>query len=101
LLRALELRPYASDVLNRLARVYFQEKNFDRSAYYFRRYLDVNPNASDAFYHLALAEEGQYRFAAAEEAYRRAVALAPQHDGYRRRYQGLKDRVAQNSSAEK
>lgn len=101
LLRALEVRPYASDVLNRLARAYFQEKNFDRSAYYFRRYLDVNPDASDAFYHLALAEEGQYRFAAAEEAYRRAVALAPQHDGYRRRYHDLKDRVAQNRPAER
>jgi predicted Zn-dependent protease len=101
LLRALESRPYASAVLNRLARTYLQEKDFDRSAYYFRRYLDVNPDASDAFYHLALAEEGQYRFAAAEEAYRRALALAPQHDGYRQRYQRLKARVALNRAPDR
>jgi tetratricopeptide (TPR) repeat protein len=96
LLQALELRPSSSDILQRLAQLYFQENNFDRAAYYFRRYLDLNPDASDAFYSLALAEEGQYRFAAAVEAYHRAVELAPQHDAYRQRYESLKARVAQN-----
>jgi O-antigen ligase/tetratricopeptide (TPR) repeat protein len=96
LLQALELRPSSSEILQRLAQFYFQENNFDRAAYYFRRYLDLNPDASDAFYSLALAEEGQYRFAAAAEAYHRAVELAPDHDGYRQRYESLKARVDQN-----
>ena len=41
-------------------------------------------------------DPGATDFAAAEAAYKRAVELAPQNDGYRQRYEALRARVAQN-----
>jgi predicted Zn-dependent protease len=96
LLHVLELRSSSTETLLRLANLYFQDNNFDRAAYYFRSYVEINPAAADAFYHLALAEEQQYRFVAAEAAYKRAMELAPKNDGYRQRYEALKLKVAQN-----
>jgi len=100
LLQALEFRPSSTETLLRLANFYLQDGNFDRAAYYFRSYVEINPAAADAFYHLALAEERQYRFAAAEDAYKRAVELAPQHDAYRQGYEALRARVAQNRKSD-
>jgi tetratricopeptide (TPR) repeat protein len=100
LLHVLELRSSSTETLLRLANLYFQDNNFDRAAYYFRSYIEINPAAADAFYHLALAEERQYRFPAAEAAYKRAMELAPQHDGYRQGYEALKLKVAQNKKAD-
>jgi tetratricopeptide (TPR) repeat protein len=96
LLQVLELRPTSTETLLRLADVYYQENNFDRAAYYYKSYVEINPAAANVFYYLALTEEQQYRFAAAEAAYKRAVELAPENDGYRQRYEALRARVAQN-----
>jgi tetratricopeptide (TPR) repeat protein len=101
LLHVLELRSSSTETLLRLANLYFQDNNFDRAAYYFRSYTDINPAAADAFYRLALAEERQYRFPAAEAAYKRAMELAPQQDAYRQGYEGLKARVAQNGKLDR
>ncbi len=96
LLQALEFRSSSTETLLRLADLYFQNNNFDRAAYYFRSYLEINPGSADAFYHLALAEERQYRFPAAEAAYKQAMQLAPQQQLYRQAYEALKVRLAQN-----
>jgi O-antigen ligase/tetratricopeptide (TPR) repeat protein len=101
LLQALEFRPSSTETLLRLANLYLQDGNFDRAAYYFRSYVEINPAAADAFYHLGVAEEHQYRFAAAEDAYKRAVELAPQHYAYRKGYENLKARLVQNTQPDR
>jgi tetratricopeptide (TPR) repeat protein len=100
LLHVLGLRSSSTETLLRLANLYFQDDNFDRAAYYFRSYIEINPAAADAFYHLALAEERQYRFPAAEAAYKRAMELAPEVQEYRQGYDALKLKVAQNKNSE-
>ncbi|OGQ79063.1 MAG: hypothetical protein A3F90_07405 [Deltaproteobacteria bacterium RIFCSPLOWO2_12_FULL_60_19] len=96
LLAALELRPGSSDALLRLGGLYLEQANFDRAALYFGRIANINPNAADAYYRLAMAEEGRYRFAEADKAYARAIELAPDNKSFRDRYEGLKGKVAQN-----
>ena len=96
LLAAVDLRPRSSDTLFRLANVYMQESNFDRAASYYRTIANINPNSADVFYQLAVAEEGRYGFAAAEQAYARALELAPDNKGVQSRYEELKRKVAQN-----
>ena len=93
---SLRFKPRSSNVLHRLANLYMQERNFDRAAFHFTQLTNINRNSADTFYRLALAEEARYGFAAAAKAYARAVALAPDNDEYRQRYEGLKARVAQN-----
>jgi O-antigen ligase/tetratricopeptide (TPR) repeat protein len=99
LLAVLDVRSTSTETLLRLANLYFQENNLDRAAYYFRSYVEINPAAA-VFYQLALAEERQYRFAAAEAAYKRAMELAPEVQGYRQGYEALRAKVAQNKKQE-
>jgi tetratricopeptide (TPR) repeat protein len=96
LLAAVDLRPRSSDTLLRLANTYMQENNFDRAASYYRTIANINPNSADAFYQLAVAEEGRYGFAAAEQAYARALELAPDNKGVQSRYEELKRKIAQS-----
>lgn len=100
LLQVLEFRPSSTETLLRLANLYLQDGDFDRAAYYFRSYIEIDPSVADIFYHLALAEERQYRFPAAEAAYKRAMELAPEVQGYRQGYEALKLKVAQNKKAD-
>ena len=96
LAEALRFKPRSSNVLHRLANLYMQERDFDRAAFYYIQLANINRNSADTFYQLAVAEESRYGFAAADKAFARAVALAPDKDEYRERYEGLKARVAQN-----
>ena len=96
LLAAVDLRPRSSDTLLRLANTYMQENNFDRAASYYRTIANINPNSADVFYQLAVAEEGRYGFAAAEQAYARALELAPENKAVQSRYEELKRKIAQS-----
>jgi tetratricopeptide (TPR) repeat protein len=96
LLEGLKLRPRSSDTLFRLANRYLEQRNFDRAVLYLGKIANINPNSADVYYHLALAEEGRYRFAAAAQAYARAVELAPDNKAFQTRYEALKRRVDQN-----
>ena len=93
---ALKLRPQSQDILFRLGNVSLDQQNFDRAALYFARLTSVNTTSPEAYYSLALAEEGRYRFAAADKAYARAVALAPDNTSFLSRYDQFKHRVTQN-----
>jgi Flp pilus assembly protein TadD len=73
-----------------------QENNFDRATSYYRMIANVNPNSADVFYQLAVAEEGRYGFAAAEQASANALELAPDNKGVQSRYEELKRKVAQS-----
>ena len=47
-----------------------------------------------------MAEEGRYRFFAAEKAYTRAIELAPDHRGFKKSYEALKRKVGANTFKE-
>jgi len=96
LLEGLELRPRSSDMLFRLANCYLEQRNFDRAVLYLSKIANINPNSADVYYHLAVAEEGRYRFAAADQAYARAVELAPDNKSFQSRHEALKRRVDQS-----
>jgi len=96
--KALELRAHSSELLYRLASLFLERRNFDRAALYFGKMTNISPDSADGYFQLAVAEEGRYSFAAAGIAYARALALAPDNEGYRRRYESFKIRLASNTS---
>jgi tetratricopeptide (TPR) repeat protein len=96
LLAALNLRPRSSTTLFRLANLYLQEQKFDRAALYYGKIANINPNSADVYYQLAMAEEGRYRFTAADKAYTRAIEISPENPSYRERYRSFKARLEQN-----
>jgi len=99
LLEALQLKRSSLEVNFRLGVLWLHESNFDRSALHFRKAVDLNPRSADAYFHLALAEEGRHRFVDAGKAYGRAVELAPKQGHYRDRYDAFKRKVAENRKA--
>jgi tetratricopeptide (TPR) repeat protein len=96
LLKALDLHPRSPETLSRLAGLYSEQRNFDRAALYLNRIANINPDSAEVFYRIAQAEESRYRFAAAGQAYARAVELAPDNANYRDRYEEFKARVDRN-----
>jgi O-antigen ligase/Flp pilus assembly protein TadD len=97
LIKSLDLRPNSCPVLCRLGNLYLEQRNFDRAAHYFRKATVINPVSADTHYHLAVAEEARYQFAAADDAYARAVELASENSDYRRRYDAFRARLEQNN----
>ena len=94
---ALERQPRSPEILSRLAGLYLEKQNYSRASLYLNRIASINANSAHVYYQIAQAEEGQYRFAAADQAYARAVQLAPQNDNYRQRYEAFRERVAANA----
>ncbi|MFQ5684340.1 MAG: O-antigen ligase family protein [Candidatus Binatia bacterium] len=100
LLSGVDLYPSSFSALFRLGVIYLQEHSFDRSAHYFGKAAHVDPRSANAFFYLAVAEEARYRFFAAEKAYARAVKLAPDNAGYKKRYEALKRKMEANAGKE-
>ena len=94
---SLLLRPTSSDVLARLGQLYSKDQRFDRAAWIYQRFTQLEPQSADAHFQLGLAEERRFGFAAAEEAYGRAVALAPNIELYRSKHQELRQRIANHN----
>ena len=92
----LERQPRSPETLLRLAGLYLEKQNYSRATLYLNRVASINPDSADVYYHIAQAEEGQYRFAAADQAYARAIQLAPRNASYRSRYEEFKARVDRN-----
>jgi O-antigen ligase/tetratricopeptide (TPR) repeat protein len=97
LLRALTLRPSSYDVQVQLGLLYLQQGRAARAALALRQASELNPQAAEAFYHLGVAEETRYQFFAAEKAYARAVALAPDNRNFRKRYEELLQKMNDQS----
>ncbi|MDH3443917.1 MAG: O-antigen ligase family protein, partial [Deltaproteobacteria bacterium] len=93
LLAALDLRPRSVRILFRVADLYRDDKDFDHATLFYRKLAGITPASADVHFHLAVAEEGRYRFAAAKKAYTRAVELAPANDIYRKQFEAFKERV--------
>jgi O-antigen ligase/Flp pilus assembly protein TadD len=95
LTEALKRRGARFDILSALGRLYVEERNFDRAAVTFRKAAKLRPNDASVLYQLAMAEEGRAQFAAAQQAYVRAVSLEPHNEGIRQRYEMFQRKTAE------
>lgn len=98
LLKALSYQPSNFDVLWDLGGLYLNEHAFDRAAIYIAKAADLRPKSADAFFRLAVAQEGAYHYADAETAYNRALALDPANTEFKSRYDSLRRKLAENRS---
>jgi Flp pilus assembly protein TadD len=95
LTEALKHRGARFDMLSALGRLYLEERNFDRAAVVFRKAAKLRPDNAPILYQLAMAEEGRAQFAAAQQAYVRAVSLEPHNEGMRQRYEMFQRKMAE------
>ncbi len=93
---ALELRPADLGVSERLASLYMGQKRYDRAVLLLKGVTEMRPNSSEAFYHLAQAEEADYQFFDAGRDFAHAVQLAPQNEAMKAKYAAFQKRVAQS-----
>lgn len=99
-LRELLSRQPSTALVLQLGRFYLDSNQPDRAASMFRRATDMDPNSADAFYLLGRAEESDYRYTAADDAYSRAISLAPNNSTYRDAYRAFRDKMKRDSSTQ-
>jgi tetratricopeptide (TPR) repeat protein len=98
LLEALKYRPQNFDAAFNLGQMYLQQQNFVRAAIWFQKAAASNPRSADAFYQLGRAEEESYRYFEAEQAYARALSLAPHNAGFKADFDAFERKVREAES---
>jgi O-antigen ligase/tetratricopeptide (TPR) repeat protein len=93
-LRALALRPSSYDARLKLGLLYLQQNLAERAALLLRQVTELNPHQAEPFYYLGLAEEARSEFSAAEQAYSRALTLAPGNIDFRNQYEALLKKIS-------
>ncbi len=83
-----------------MGRLELADNHPGRAATWFRRATQLRPTSAQAFSELGRAEAGAYEYFAADQAYRRAVAIAPRDGGLRQQYAAFRQRVADNSKVQ-
>ena len=83
--------------LIRLGEFYLGHEQYERAGEPIRQAVEVNPESGQAYFDLALSEEGAYQYSQAQADYERAVALAPDNPEFKHRRQDLMRRIAQDS----
>jgi tetratricopeptide (TPR) repeat protein len=96
LTEALKHRGPTFAMLSALGQLYLEEQNLNRAAVAFRKAAKLRPDNTSILYQLALAEEGRAQFAAAEQAYARALSLEPRNETMRQRYQAFQRKTMEN-----
>ena len=81
--QALKYQPNSFPTLIRLADLYVLDGRSDRAVATIDRALEVEPDSAALYSRLGQIEESQYHYYAAEQAYRKAAALAPDNLQYR------------------
>ena len=99
-LRKLLASQPSSNLVIQLGKFYLDNNQPDQAAAMFRRATDMNPQAADAYFLLGQAEEADYRYTAADDAYSRAISLAPDNTSYRQVYQSFRDKMKRDSSTQ-
>ena len=76
-------RPYDYDGLMALGYWNFNRQDFTQAAAYFQRACEVKPGSAQAWYSLGMAEERDFQYQDAGNAYKQALQVSPQ-DGQAR-----------------
>lgn len=98
--KALAVQPADFAAIMQMGRLDLADNHPDQAATWFQRAAQLRPNSSEAFSDLGRAEEVAYQYFAADQAYRRAVAIAPEDGGLRQQYAAFRQRVADNSKVQ-
>ncbi len=93
--KALAMQPSSLETLVRMGELDLAINRFDRAADYLRKALKVNPSSVVALSDLATAEEGAYEYFAADQAYQRALAIAPTDAALSARYAAFRQKLVQ------
>ncbi|MBV8451489.1 MAG: O-antigen ligase family protein [Deltaproteobacteria bacterium] len=99
-LKALNDHPQDPTVIRILGTIYLAESRYVDAAALLRQLCALQPDAADAFFSLGAAEERNYQYFAAEKAFQRAIALAPNNQDYMEHYNQFESNLLQNRSAE-
>jgi len=83
--------------LMQVAQFYLHSDRAERAASMLQNATEINPASADAFYLLGVAEEREYQYFAADQAYARAALLAPQQ--FRPAYSAFRQRMQDSRSA--
>ena len=83
------------DTMMRLGTVYLEDRRFARATISFGRATELRPDSAGAWFALGQSYEGDYEYAGASKAYRRAQELAPAN----RYYAGVSANFEQRTSA--
>lgn len=91
---ALRSQPYSFDALLGLGNWYLNQNSYSRAANYFTRASEVDPASVLPLLGLGQADEADFQYAAAEKAYKRALALAPDDRNVARTYREFEHKLA-------
>ncbi|MBF6571123.1 MAG: O-antigen ligase family protein [Candidatus Binataceae bacterium] len=97
--QALAARPADFAAIMQMGQLDLADNHPDRAAIWFRSAAQLRPDSSEAFSYLGRAEDSAYEYFAADQAYRRALAIAPGDGGLRQQYAAFRQRVAENSTS--
>ena len=97
-LRELLAHQPSTDLVIRLGSFYLYNNQLAQAIPMFRRATDMDPGSADAYFLLGRAEEAEYHYSAADDAYARAIALAPDNAGYKQTYQAFRDKMRRDSA---
>ncbi len=90
----------SSDLLLKLGGFCLNNNQPDRAVAIFREAISANPGSADAYFLLGRAEEANYHYSAADDAYSRALSLAPDNADYRAVYQSFREKMKRDSAAQ-
>jgi len=96
--KALAARPADFAAIMQMGQLEQADHHPDRAATWFRNAAQLKPDSSEAFSDLGQAEDSAYEYFTADQAYRRALAIAPGDGGLRQQYAAFRQHVADNSN---
>jgi O-antigen ligase/tetratricopeptide (TPR) repeat protein len=88
------------DLLLKLGGFCLDNNQPDRAVALFRRAISANPASAGAYFLLGRAEEAGYHYSAADNAYSRAISLAPDNAEYRLVYRSFREKIKRDSAAQ-
>ena len=86
--------------LTSLTTLYLYNNQPEKAASMFRRASDMDPGIAEAYFLLGSAEQADYHYSAADDAYSRAIALAPDNSAYRETYREFRSKMSRDSAAQ-
>ena len=93
---ALKQHQYDAGAISQMGQIYIAEQRYSEAAVQFRRVTELQPFSAQARFNLASAEEADFDFAAADDDFKRAVALAPDNSYFRSRYSAFCRKLVQS-----
>jgi len=96
---AIRQSPFSVPLLLQVTRFYMDRGDGGQAILIAQRAVDIAPQNAQARFNLGLAEEAGYRYSDADDAFAKAIALAPDNTFYRGYHENFQRRLTKNSDA--